>query len=86
MTFAVKTETGLFFDDADPDCKLLVTEACGALYAFVQCLDTGADGKQRWPRRYWGPFDWADRAGCVQRIMETGGKWPRLPAMPEEVE
>lgn len=81
--FIVKTDTNLLFDSGDPDCMLIVSQACGQLYAFVQCLDTGHDGKQRWPKRYWGPFSWDDRAGSVRRIMETGGKWPRLPDWPE---
>ncbi len=74
---------GMVFDNRDPDCLLFVADACGELYAFVQCLDTGHDGTARWPKRYWGPFSWDDRAGSVRRIMETGGKWPTLPAWPE---
>jgi hypothetical protein len=75
-----KVEVGsMVFDSADPDCMLIVETACGRQYAFIQCIDTGVNGAARWKKRYWGPFNWSDHAGSVQHIMESGGKWPKLP-------
>ena len=69
----------MVYDDTDPLCKCILSQADGKLYAFIQCIDTGMDGQARYPARYWGTFSHDDPEGSIKRIMAYGGKWPQLP-------
>ncbi|WP_302141041.1 hypothetical protein [Halomonas alkalicola] len=75
----VATFTGLVYDDADPQCMCLLFESQGKVYGFIKAIDTGHDGQQRYPARYWGEYRHEDRKGSIQSILSTGGKWPQLP-------
>ena len=51
--------------------------------AFVQCIDTGAQGEHRFVRRYWGPWDRTQPDESIRAILDNGPKWPDLPAPPD---
>lgn len=80
MAKQVTADNNLTYHPDDPLCQCILSESCGTLYAFVQCLDTGMEGNDRWPVRYWGLYSHSDARGSIRRIMEHGGKWPDLPA------
>ncbi|MBE8574972.1 hypothetical protein, partial [Vibrio sp. OPT18] len=50
----VKTENNLLFDSSHPKCQLHYARTHGRGFAFIQCLDTGLDGKAERIKRYWG--------------------------------
>jgi hypothetical protein len=52
----------------------------GKLYAFVTVIDIGASGKGTGKKYYWGEVSDFDIEAEIQRVMERGGKWPRLTA------
>lgn len=64
---------GMVFDSKNPACKLILGDSQGKLYAFVQCVDEAGQEK-----RYWGEYSHEAPESSVQRIMEWGGKWPKL--------
>ncbi|RLW64709.1 MAG: hypothetical protein B6D73_10780 [gamma proteobacterium symbiont of Stewartia floridana] len=71
----------LVFDDDDPRCANEICTAQGEQFAFVTALDIGAPGSrlsEPLTKRYWGRFDWRDKAVSVRNILSTGRKWPRL--------
>lgn len=70
---------GLVYDDSDDLCLCLLSQSQGKLYAFLQVIDTGMDGEQRFTKRYWGEYSHEAPEAYVKRIMENGGKWPSLP-------
>ena len=71
---------GLVFEEGHPQCKCILSDAQGELFAFVQCLDTGMDGQESvMVKRYWGRYSHDDRAGSIEDIMRNGEKWPVLP-------
>lgn len=75
----IETQTGLVYDESDPLCSLTVASTQGSRFAFVVAIDTGHDGQQRDPARYWGRYDPDAHAESVRAILATGGAWPRLP-------
>lgn len=79
----IETDTRQLYDDSDPLCKCILSQANGGLYAFIQAIDTGMDGKDRHAVRYWGPFSHDNPEGSVRKILAYGGKWPDLPPMPK---
>jgi hypothetical protein len=74
----IKTTTGLLYDGADRLCRLILTDSQGETFAFVQAIDTGFDGRDRHPVRYWGKYSHDTPEQSVERILATGGKWPKL--------
>ncbi len=65
----------MIYDDAHPKCTCKVVQSQGQLYAFVQCLDMGMDGKRLvGTKRYWGRFEWGSE-DHMRAILATGGKW-----------
>ncbi|MEL6008212.1 hypothetical protein J4Z08_21035 [Citrobacter portucalensis] len=72
---------GMIYDSEHRDCKCILNEAQGQVYAFIQCIDTGMDGNETAiPKRYWGQYAHAAPEASITRIMQNGGKWPVLPA------
>ncbi|TCO02176.1 hypothetical protein [Vibrio crassostreae] len=41
----VQTENNLVYDSKHPKCQLHFARTHGRGFAFIQCLDTGLDGK-----------------------------------------
>lgn len=73
----VAASNGLVYDDSNPLCSMEVSRSQGENYAFITVIE------EKWPdhtKRYWGRFDFDDKEGSLIEIMETGGKWPDLPA------
>tara|TARA_R110001592_G_scaffold10163_1_gene53181 strand:- start:9763 stop:9999 length:237 start_codon:yes stop_codon:yes gene_type:complete len=75
----IETDTQQVFDDTNPDCTMLVVRSCGALYAFIQCLDANPRNNKPFIKRYWGPFSWDSQEASIKNILENGGEWPKLP-------
>lgn len=78
----IETGSNLVFDDTLSECKCILAESQGKLYAFVQALDIGLPQsrlEKPMPIRYWGEFSHNDKEGSIKRILENGGKWPALP-------
>ncbi|AXE71583.1 hypothetical protein A191_04745 [Escherichia coli KTE233] len=74
------TVNGLFFEENHPQCKCILSQTQGELYAFIQCLDTGLNGQESAIiKRYRGRYSHDDRAESIKNIMSNGGKWPVLP-------
>ncbi|EBM7196732.1 hypothetical protein T040_22110 [Salmonella enterica subsp. enterica serovar Senftenberg] len=74
------TANGLVFEETNPHCKCILSEAQGELYAFVQCLDMGMDGRETAiVKRYWGRYSHDAREDSIRSILLNGGKWPKLP-------
>lgn len=75
----IETFTGLVYDETDPICLCLLSDSQNRVFAFIQALDTGFDGQQRHPARYWGEFDHEAPEDSIHQILSNGGKWPQLP-------
>ncbi|MBE8578666.1 hypothetical protein [Vibrio sp. OPT18] len=79
----VKTENNLLFDSSHPKCQLHYARTHGRGFAFIQCLDTGLDGKAERIKRYWGFYadslDEEENKAAIHDIMNTGSSWPCLP-------
>ncbi|PKF49166.1 hypothetical protein AT251_20965 [Enterovibrio nigricans] len=79
----VRTENGLVYDCAHPKCRLHLSRTQGKGFAFIQCLDTGLDGKAERVKRYWGAYadslDNRENGESIYHIMRTGSPWPDLP-------
>ncbi|SDJ10804.1 hypothetical protein [Billgrantia gudaonensis] len=75
----VETFTGLVYDEADPQCLCHLFTSQGKAYGFIQAIDTGFDGQQRYPARYWGEYCHDAPEASIHRILSSGGKWPQLP-------
>ncbi|HHH1744445.1 TPA: hypothetical protein ACPY9J_004079 [Yersinia enterocolitica] len=74
----IETNTNLVFDDSLKECKCILSESQGKVYAFIQALDVGML-EAPLPVRYWGAFDHDYKENSIRRILENGGKWPSLP-------
>lgn len=68
----------MVFDSTDPLCRCIVSRTQGKLYAFVQCIDTGSDGQQRYTKRYWGEYSYENPESMMSRILLNGGSWPEI--------
>lgn len=68
----------LIYDSSNRDCKCILSDSQGTVYAFLQVLDMGMP-EHPLKKRYWGIYDHDDPEGAIQEIMERGGKWPLLP-------
>lgn len=79
----VQTENNLLYDSTHPKCELHFARTHGHGFAFVQCLDTGLDGKAERVKRYWGFYsDSLDddvNKESIYHIMNSGSSWPDLP-------
>lgn len=62
----------LVYDSENNDCKCILSDTQGKLYAFIQVLD--GDKK----KYYWGSYDHDSPEKSIKAIMEYGGKWPSL--------
>ncbi|MEZ8744147.1 hypothetical protein AB4189_12070 [Vibrio sp. 10N.286.49.E1] len=78
-----KTKNNLLFDSSHPKCQLHFARTHGRGFAFVQCLDTGLDGKAERVKRYWGFYadslDEKENEVSIYNIMNSGSPWPELP-------
>ena len=71
----------LIFDDSLPDCRKIITQSQGQLFAFIVCLDIGVGEKpfkKPIKNHYWGKFSWENEHDSIRSIMANGGKWPDL--------
>ena len=68
----------LRFCKADKDCKIIIADSEGELYAFIQVVDIGTQGSSRYLKRYWGKYSHSKEYESIERIMCRGGKWPEL--------
>ncbi len=79
----VQTKNNLMFDSQHPKCQLHFARTHGHGFAFVQCLDTGLNGKAEHVKRYWGFYadslDEEENKAAIYNIMNSGSKWPDLP-------
>ena len=79
----VQTENNLMFDSQHPKCQLHFSRTHGRGFAFVQCLDTGSNGKAEHVKRYWGFYadslDEKENETAIYNIMDSGSQWPDLP-------
>ena len=78
----IKTNN-MLYDSTRSDCKCILAESQGQLFAFVQfvqMVDTGEGGEVH-PiiKRFWGFYDHKSPAHSIQLILEHGGEWPALP-------
>lgn len=69
----------MIYDDSDELCQCVLAQSQGKLYAFLQVIDSGIDGKARFTARYWGEYSHKAPERSIAAIMEWGGKWPALP-------
>ncbi|CAK2132163.1 hypothetical protein BCT01_24050 [Vibrio tasmaniensis] len=79
----VQTENNLVYDSNHPKCQIHFARTHGRGFAFIQCLDTGLDGKTERVKRYWGFYadslNDKENEADVYRIMNSGSPWPDLP-------
>lgn len=79
----VKTENNLLFDSSHPKCQLHFVRTHGHGFAFIQCLDTGLNGKAEHIKRYWGFYvdslNEKENEAAIYHIMNSGAPWPDLP-------
>lgn len=75
----IKTNTNLLFDTAHKKCLCITSGAEQRIFAFIQCLDVGQNGKSERAKRYWGLYDPQNPEESIMRIMLNGGSWPALP-------
>jgi len=71
----VEASNGYVYDEYDPLCWITIERCQGADYAFIQVIDS------EWPddtHRYWGKYDFNNKAASIMQIIERGGKWPDL--------
>ncbi len=70
----VETANNLVWDDNEPKCRIIHSQANGQLFAFVQCVDKPTGHT----KRYWGAWSPNDPERSMLEIMSNGGKWPNL--------
>ncbi|WP_234494840.1 hypothetical protein [Vibrio maritimus] len=79
----VKTENNLLYDSSHPKCQLHFARTHGRGFAFIQCLDTGLNGKAEHVKRYWGFYadslNEKENEADIYHIMNSGSPWPDIP-------
>ncbi|MGJ0637483.1 hypothetical protein [Xenorhabdus bovienii] len=68
----------LLYDSTNSNCKCILADSQGKIYAFVQVLDIGMP-ESLLIKRYWGVYEHNDPEASIKNILMYGGKWPNLP-------
>lgn len=78
----VKNEQdNLMYDESNPLCSIQICASQGDIFAFVVALDIGLPHcrlSKPGQKRYWGKYNWNDKAGSIKQILADGGQWPTL--------